>query len=158
MPVAEILDFALADCRTLAEAKRQSIRVDVPAAPLQVMVDCQKATMALTNVLNNAVKFTPAEGTIAVTVSAHAHQREVWIRIRDDGIGIEDGQLERVFDQFYQVEDPMTRRHDGLGLGLAIARSLLERQHGRIWAESDGLGQGSTFTLALPLAPPEAGG
>jgi signal transduction histidine kinase len=157
-PVADILDFALADCRRLAEAKRQMVAVEGPAVPVEVMVDPQKAAMALTNVLNNAVKFTPAEGTIAVCVTAHERKSEVWIRVSDNGVGIADDQLGRVFDQFYQVEDPMTRQHDGLGLGLAIARSLLERQNGRIWAESAGLGHGTTFTLALPLAASESPG
>jgi signal transduction histidine kinase len=156
--VADILNFALADCRTLAEARRQAITVEGPAAPVAVLADCYKAAMALTNVLNNAVKFTPAEGTIAVTVITHEHKGEVWIRVADDGIGLAEDQLERIFDQFYQVEDPMTRKHEGLGLGLAIARALLERQHGRIWAESDGLGRGSTFTLALPLARTDVAG
>jgi signal transduction histidine kinase len=158
VPATDILDFALADIRTLAEAKRQLIAVEGPSAPVDVMVDPQKAAMALTNVLNNAVKFTPAEGTIAVSVTAHERKGEVWIRVSDNGIGIAEDQLERVFDQFYQVEDPMTRQHEGLGLGLAIARSLLERQNGRIWAESAGLGHGTTFTLALPLAASEASG
>jgi signal transduction histidine kinase len=154
----DILDFALADIRTLAEAKRQLIAVEGPGASVDVRVDPQKAAMALTNVLNNAVKFTPAEGTIAVSVTAHERKGEVWIRVSDNGVGVDDDQLERVFDQFYQVEDPMTRQHDGLGLGLAIAKSLLERQNGRIWAESAGLGHGTTFTLALPMAAPEAAG
>jgi signal transduction histidine kinase len=158
VPVGDILDFALTDCRTLAEAKRQVIVVERPPAPIEVLADCHKAAMALTNVLNNAIKFTPAEGTITVTVTAQASKGEVWIRVGDDGVGLDDSQLERIFDQFYQVEDPMTRQHEGLGLGLPIARALLERQHGRIWAESGGLGWGSTFTLALPLARSGAAG
>jgi signal transduction histidine kinase len=157
VPATDVLDFALADIRTLAEAKRQLIVVEGPGAPVEVMVDPQKAAMALTNVLNNAVKFTPAEGTIAVSVTAHERKGEVWIRVSDNGVGIADDQLGHVFDQFYQVEDPMTRQHDGLGLGLAIARSLLERQNGRIWAESAGLGHGTTFTLALPMAAEASG-
>jgi signal transduction histidine kinase len=76
----------------------------------------------------------------------------VWIVVQDTGVGIPQDQLERVFEEFHQVEDHMTRRHGGMGLGLSIARALVEAHGGRIWAESEGPGRGSTFYISLPLA------
>jgi signal transduction histidine kinase len=74
--------------------------------------------------------------------------------VKDTGTGLAASELDRIFDQFYQVEDHMTRRHGGLGLGLAIAKAIVEKHEGRIWVESQGLGRGSTFYLGLPLAYP----
>ena len=72
--------------------------------------------------------------------------------MRDTGAGLAPDQLEKVFDQFYQVEDHMTRRHEGMGLGLSIVRAVVRGHNGRVWAESPGMNQGATFTIALPLA------
>ncbi len=149
-PINTILSAAHSDVVELADAKEQVLLLELPAHLIEVYVDPRKIEMALTNVLNNAVKFTPPRGVIVL--SAVAQSREVWIRVQDNGIGLPENQIERVFDQFYQVEDPMTRRHGGLGLGLTIARAIVERHDGRIWAESAGPGLGSTFTIALPLA------
>jgi signal transduction histidine kinase len=99
--------------------------------------------------LNNAIRFTPEGGHIRLSVERRP--REVWIRVADTGIGIAPDQLEPIFQEFYQVGDHMTRQHNGMGLGLAIARGVVEAHRGRLWAESGGLGQGATFTLALPL-------
>jgi signal transduction histidine kinase len=73
------------------------------------------------------------------------------VRVRDSGSGIPQADLERIFDQFYQVEDHMTRRHGGMGLGLAIVRAIAKGHGGRVWAESNGEGQGATMTVALPI-------
>ncbi len=149
-PLNRILGAAHADVIELAEAKEQVLLLEQPAYDIPVKVDAVRMEMAITNVLNNAVKFTPPGGLIVL--SAEEQAREVWVRVQDNGIGLEPDHLERIFDQFYQVEDPMRRRHGGLGLGLTIARAIVERHDGRIWAESAGLGLGSTFTVALPLA------
>ena len=113
------------------------------------MADGPKLTMALTNLLNNAMRFTPAGGDIDLGMERHGP--EAWLRVRDNGVGLPADQLEHVFDQFYQVENHMTRRHEGMGLGLAIVRAIARAHGGRAWAESAGPGQGSTFTIALPL-------
>jgi signal transduction histidine kinase len=113
-------------------------------------VDKLKTEIALTNTLNNAIKFTPNRGQIMVTVLAKP--REAWIKIQDTGAGLASDQLEKIFDQFYQVEEHLTRKAGGMGLGLSIARGVLEAQGGRIWAESAGPEQGSAFIIALPLA------
>ncbi len=72
--------------------------------------------------------------------------------VSDSGKGIEQDQLDQIFGEFYQVEDHMVRKHGGLGIGLSISRAIVNAHGGRIWAESDGLGKGATFKIALPTA------
>ena len=100
------------------------------------------------NLLNNAIKFTPEGGEIVVAIEERGD--EVWLRVRDTGVGIPADQLDLIFNRFYQVEPHLRRSHEGLGLGLAVARDLLEAQYGRIWARSN-TGAGSEFFVALPL-------
>jgi signal transduction histidine kinase len=142
-----VLAAAHAKVAVLADAKSQSLIVDSPAEAITIPIDPDKLEMAITNLLNNAVRFTPEGGVIRV--SAEKCPGEVWIVVRDNGIGIAPEHLQDIFEQFYQVEDPLTRRHGGLGLGLSIAQAIVERHGGRIWAESDGPGKGSTFTIAI---------
>ncbi len=144
-----VVDAACEELGMLIRAKGQSLQRHLPAEPLQAMTDGPKLTMALTNLLNNAMRFTPSGGTIDLGLERHGS--EAWLRVRDSGVGIPADQLERVFDQFYQVEDHMTRRHEGMGLGLAIVRAIARAHGGRAWAESPGPGLGATFTIALPL-------
>ncbi|MBN1667635.1 MAG: GAF domain-containing protein [Anaerolineales bacterium] len=135
-----------------AEAKNDHLHLNMP--PEQVLIQADsKLLLAFVNLLNNAVRFTPDPGEIVIRVQATAEQ--VQVSIQDDGIGIAPDQLERIFDQFYQVEDHMTRRYGGLGLGLAIARALVKLHNGKIWAESLGLGQGSTFYVQIPRYFPD---
>jgi signal transduction histidine kinase len=150
----EILDAVYTDAIALAQAKGQTMLYERPPHPIEVKVDRGKTEMALTNIVNNAIKFTSAGGRIEISVQERP--REAWVEVRDNGVGLRPDQLERIFEQFYQVEDPLTRHHGGMGLGLSIAKAVIERQGGRIWAESAGLGQGSVFTLALPLAHPRS--
>ena len=146
--LAVILSQAYNDVASVAETKSQTLTVNPLAAPLHVKADRLKTEMALTNVLNNAVKFTPESGWIEVTIEPRPS--EVWVKVTDTGVGIPADELERIFDQFHQVEDHLTRRAGGMGLGLTIARAVMEAQGGRVWAESPGPDQGSTFFIAIP--------
>lgn len=145
---AVIQEMDLAHDET-AVAKNQQIELHLPDKPVSVIIDKNMIEVILGNILNNAVKFTPQNGRIQLTLQQKG--REAWISIEDTGIGIPEDQLERIFSRFYQIESPLVREHEGLGLGLSIAKDLVELNHGRIWAESEP-GQGSQFTLALPLA------
>ncbi len=147
--LAEIMEGAHNESQSLAAAKQQRIEISYPALSDVVHVDLMKLQMALTNVLNNAIKFTPPGGTIKMFSERHAS--DLWIRVQDSGIGIPPDQLERIFENFYQVADHMTRKYNGMGLGLPIARSVVEAHKGRIWAESEGPNQGATLTISLPL-------
>lgn len=149
LSAAQVVRTALGELQALAQAKGQRLVLDLEQdAP--ICVDRAKIGMALVNVLNNAVKFTPQGGEIRI--SLEQRRREVWIRVADSGIGIPPDLLDKVFEEFFQAEDHMTRRHNGMGIGLSIARGMVEAHGGRIWAESGGTGHGSVFTIALPLA------
>ncbi|MBN1310983.1 MAG: GAF domain-containing protein [Anaerolineae bacterium] len=145
-----VLSTARASVIALAEARDQELAFEPPPSSLIVRADGELMVMALTSVLNNAIKFTSPGGKITLSVEKRAS--EAWVRVADNGIGIPKEQLEPIFDRFYQVEDHLRRREGGLGLGLAIAKAVVERQNGRIWAESPGTDKGSTFILAIPLA------
>ncbi len=150
IPLAALFQAAESDVNSMAQAKGHVFEVTVPDISLVVAVDRVKFGMALTNLLNNAIKFTPSGGRISLTYERKP--TAVWIKVIDTGVGIPQDQLEQIFEEFHQVEDHMTRRHGGMGLGLSIAKGLIEAHGGRIWAESEGPGHGSTFYINLPLA------
>jgi signal transduction histidine kinase len=152
VPVGDIVRVAYTDVLPLAQEREELVSLEMPDYEIAVLADARLMALALSNVLNNAVKFTPRGGQIFITVEEHP--TEARISVRDTGVGLPPDQQEAIFKQFYQVEDPMTRSHGGLGLGLAITQAVIERHGGRIWAESPGKDQGSTFTLTIPLAEP----
>jgi signal transduction histidine kinase len=140
----------LADSEEAARTNQIEVVQDLPGRPLQVNADREKLQLVFANLMNNALRFTPAGGRVRLTARQSNH--EVWVQITDTGIGIAHDELENIFRDFYQVENHLTRHKGGMGLGLSIARGLLKLHHGRVWAESPGVGKGSTFTIALPLA------
>lgn len=147
--VADLMSSAEQDIQPLAEAKNQRVEVKLPATHAMVLVDGLKLLAVLSNLLNNAVKFTPPEGTI--TLSCELQPDSVLMSVSDTGPGISLADQRRIFDEFVQVEDHLTRRHGGMGLGLTIARGLVEAHGGRLWVESPGHnGFGATFSLSLP--------
>ena len=154
MAVADLLQDVHFDVMTLLDSKRIKLQTAPIDDTVNVDVDRAKIAMALTNILNNAIDFTPEKERIII--DAQPRSDEVWIRIKDHGVGIEPDKVERIFEQFYQVENHMTRHHQGLGIGLSIARGLIEAHGGRVWAESAGVGHGTTFTIVLPTTDAEA--
>jgi len=115
-----------------------------------VFADRERVHQVLFNLLDNAVRFTPMGGR--VTVTASAHNGSIDVAVVDTGPGIAAEHLPRVFERFYRVDASRSRDDGGTGIGLAIARSVVEAHGGRIWAESEP-GKGSTFTFELPVAP-----
>jgi signal transduction histidine kinase len=138
-----------AEFASLAEAKKQSVHIKLASQPPIVEADRQKLHLVLANLLSNAIKFTPEGGRIHMEVETRGN--EVWVSVRDTGIGIPPREQERIFDRFYQVEPSLTRHFEGMGLGLSIAKGMVELHGGRIWVESVE-GMGSSFTFALPLS------
>lgn len=134
--------------RGLAADRGVALDLALPAAPLRLHADVDRLQTALQHVLRNAVQFTPEGGTVTVTAAATDDAAEV--RVRDTGRGVAAEDLERIFDEFVQVEDHLTRTHHGLGLGLTLTRALVRLHGGRVWAESPGLGGGTTVVLHLP--------
>ncbi len=119
-------------------------------SPLNIDADRQKIYLVVANLISNAVKFTPEGGRIHVSVTLKGHK--YWINVIDTGIGIPKAEYERIFDQFYQVEPSLTRRYQGMGLGLSLVKGMIEIHKGRIWVESV-VNKGSNFTVILPTAP-----
>lgn len=146
--LTEVVTEITAVLQETAVARQHTITYHLPANPLPIRADRDVIQTALNNLINNALKFTPAGGQIEIHLGRRSD--EAWFSVRDNGIGIPADRLDRVFMRFYQVESPLRRRYEGLGLGLAIAKELVELHNGRIWAESQP-GQGSLFTVALPL-------
>jgi signal transduction histidine kinase len=151
IPLGEFLNEIIHDMLPLVEARRHRLQYAPPSPDLQVSIDRTRMGMALTNVLNNALRFTPENGRIIVQADVH-NGGEIWVTVTDTGIGLTRDQLDRIFESFYQVEDHMTRHQGGMGIGLSIAKAMVEAHGGRIWASSGGLNHGSTFTITIPLA------
>ncbi|HBB86366.1 MAG TPA: hypothetical protein DC047_01975 [Blastocatellia bacterium] len=147
--LAPVLESAINVVRPTAEAKSIQIESNFEREPAVVSGDANRLQQVFWNLLSNAVKFTPPGGK--VTLSLRQLESEVQLEITDTGQGIDPGFLPFVFDRFRQADSTSTRQHGGLGLGLAIARQLIEIHGGNISAASDGDGKGATFRLRLPL-------
>ena len=148
-PIQRVVAKVYKDLAETARAREQTFLLDIEKELLFVDTDFSKLELVFTNILNNAIRFTPVGGEIAVRV--FPKNNEAWVEVLDSGVGIPKDKLADVFDDFYQVEDHMTRKYGGMGLGLAIVKGLVELHGGRVWAESDGPEQGSKFTVAIPL-------
>jgi CheY-like chemotaxis protein/nitrogen-specific signal transduction histidine kinase len=157
MPLAvpQLVDTVVAGLAPALTAKRIHLEQWIDATIVPVEGDRRRLHQVLSNVLSNAVKFTPEGGSIQLTCT----MREGWleIRVRDSGVGIAPAVLPYVFDRFRQADSGSTRRHGGLGLGLAITRHLVEQHGGDIRVESDGPGCGTTITIRLPAASTQWG-
>ena len=131
-------------------AGRHMMTISLPDQPLTVDGDPMRLTQVFANLLNNAAKYTPPEGRIAISMRSDGE--EVVASIGDNGIGIRSEILPRIFDLFYQANRTKGREQGGMGIGLALARSLVEMHGGQVEARSDGPGRGSVFVVRLPLA------
>jgi signal transduction histidine kinase len=146
--MAEVVAKAIEIASPLIEQRRQQLAVDVPRSGLQVNGDPIRLSQVVSNLLTNAAKYTPPEGRIFV--QAAAVDGEMVLRVRDSGAGIAPHVLPRVFDLFVQEREVLDRSQGGLGIGLTIVRSLVERHGGSVSAQSDGAGRGSEFIVRLP--------
>lgn len=144
-----MLSVALESQRSLLDSNRQSLEISLPTTPLWVRGDPVRLTQVVVNLVDNAVKFTPEGGKISV--SAKPTQNQCELRIKDNGIGIASTLLPEIFNLFTQGERTLDRRQGGLGIGLALAKDLIEMHGGSIQAFSDGAGKGSEFVIRLPL-------
>lgn len=138
------------------KAMRENIQIiaELPKSLPLVAVDARHIVQALGQVLDNAIKFNPKHGKIWMRAAQHGD--EVWVQIKDTGIGIPEAEREQIFNRFYQVDGATNRQYGGMGLGLSIVKEILDKHQGRIWVESNTDDSGVTFTLALPIAAADA--
>lgn len=132
------------------DAKRVTLTAEISPEPVSFLADEGRAIQILTNLIGNALQHTPENGV--VTVSVMCDKNEARFSVRDTGEGISEEHLTRIFDRFYRVDKSRSRVRGGSGIGLTIAKHLVESQSGKIWAESIGKNKGSVFTFVLPLA------
>jgi signal transduction histidine kinase/ActR/RegA family two-component response regulator len=145
-----VVEAAVEGLRGMAQAKRIDIRTEL--APSDALVDPARIQQVVWNLVCNAIKFTPADGRITVSLAPDEEGRRV-LRVCDTGQGIEPEFLPHLFERFRQADPSFARRHGGLGLGLAISQHLIERHGGTIEASSDGRGRGAEFVVTLPRPP-----
>jgi len=140
--------------RSAAEARSQTLNLVVPAAPIVVRGDSVRLEQVVRNLLDNAIKYTPEDGEISVTATAEGSMAV--IRVQDNGIGLSAGVLPRIFDLFTRDSRAIDSAADGLGIGLALVKSLVDLHDGIVQVQSAGPGRGSEFTVRLPLQEPPA--
>jgi signal transduction histidine kinase/CheY-like chemotaxis protein len=152
LTLASVLSAAVDSSRPLIEGRSHVLKVHPIDPAIHVDADAVRLTQVFANLLNNAAKYTPPGGQIQLQAAARGEQVE--IRVTDNGAGIPREMLTSIFDLFTQVPGSLDRAPGGLGIGLTLARTLVELHGGRIHAESDGPGQGSAFVVSLPVGQP----
>jgi len=148
--VEGLVTTAVERIRRQFDDKGVRLEIDLPAGLPTVLADEDRVGQVLMNLLGNALQYTP-DGR-AVRIRARRVESEVQIEIQDEGTGIPSEHLPHIFTRFYRVDPSRSRAGGGSGIGLTIARHLVEGHGGRIWAQSSGAGKGSSFTFSLPLA------
>lgn len=147
--IARIIEDVIVSFSEMANKKNITIKKALqPGYELWVDVDAGKVAIVLSNIMKNAITFTNDGGEIIIR--GEQHPDYVKVSVKDNGIGIPTKDLQHVFDRFYQVEGHLTRRHGGMGLGLSVAKVMVEMHGGRIWVDSEE-GKGSIFSFILPV-------
>ena len=147
----EVVEATLRPLRIQFQEKKVALESSVPSSLPQIVADEQQLSWVITNLVTNALKYTDAGGTVSVLGSAAPG--EIRLEVRDTGVGIAREHMDRIFDKFVQVRNAAGSTPGSVGLGLAIAKEIVEMYGGRIWVESE-VGQGSTFAFVLPTRRP----
>ena len=146
--ISDLIRDAAKDMETFAENKELEITVDLPKESLLLNCDSDRVRQVVSNLVNNAIKFTPKHGKIGVGVENL--EEFVMVKVFDNGIGIPKEEHENIFKRFYEIGDYLSHESGGTGLGLSIVKGIVEAHGGRVWTES-ALGEGSTFYFTLPV-------
>jgi signal transduction histidine kinase len=148
--IGDLIEECLTRARTLHSLTAESLQFR-PGPPATVLGDADEVRAAVSNLIDNAVKYSGSEVKVTVE-TAKVDGKFVSVRVKDEGPGIPKTELKRVFRRFHRVPGPLASRVKGTGLGLYIVRSVAKRHGGRAWADSEGPGRGSVFVLQLPIA------
>lgn len=147
--LSQVIEMSLETVESLIKAAKHDFILHLPDEPIYLHADMNRMTQILVNLLTNAIKYTNPGGQISLSVTAENNQ--VIIRVKDNGIGIPSDHLERIFELFHQIEQVGKELQNGLGIGLNLAKTLVEMHNGSIVAYSKGKDQGSEFVVRLPL-------
>ncbi|HZP88813.1 MAG TPA: response regulator [Burkholderiales bacterium] len=147
--LSTVIEQAVEMARPLVDAPGHELKVSMPASPVLIDGDPTRLAQIFCNLLTNAAKYTEGKGVIRL--SAEQHDGQIVVEVQDSGIGISAEHLPRLFEMFGQVESALQRAQGGLGIGLSLAKALVEMHGGQISAHSEGLGKGTTFTVRLPV-------
>lgn len=148
LEASTIVQRAVETSQPLLDARRHEFSVHLPPGPVIIEGDLVRLSQVVSNLLNNAAKYTDEGGSISLTVEPV--NNELFIRVRDNGRGIDPSALPGLFQLFYQVDRNLDRAEGGLGIGLSLVRSLMTMHGGDVWAKSEGRGKGSEFVIRLP--------
>jgi signal transduction histidine kinase len=147
--LSAVIEECMKSARTVHHLSEDALRYE-PGSTLSVMADPDEVRAAISNLIDNAVKYSGKQVDVTVgTKNLDGRFVEIWVK--DCGVGIPKVELKQIFKRFYRVPGPLATRIKGTGLGLFIVRSVAKRHGGRVWAESEGPGRGSTFVLQLPI-------
>ena len=149
--LGDIVETAVEAIRPVMERSGLTIVSSLPDGPVHLQADPHRISQVLSNLLSNAAKYTPSGGRVDISLEHDDHHATV--SVADTGIGIPPEMAEGIFAMFAQIDRPQERGHMGLGIGLTLARSLVEMHGGTLSVQSDGVGKGSTFSVRLPLLP-----
>jgi CheY-like chemotaxis protein len=147
--LADVVSMAVETSRGYIDKRAHELTLSLPAEPILLKADGARVAQLFANLLNNAAKYTEPHGHIWLT--AQRKENEVEVRVRDNGIGIAPEMLPHIFDLFTQADHALARSQGGLGIGLTLVRRIIELHGGTVRASSPGLGQGSEFTVRLPV-------
>jgi len=150
--INEVVTAAVAAMQPQIEKKQAVVNLKLEAQNANFMGDREKMQEALVNLIENALKFSRSEEAPVIELITGNENDLIRLTVADNGVGIGQEYLDKIFNKFYQIEDAMTRKVGGVGLGLALVKEIVGNHHGRIWAESDGKGKGSRFIFQIPLA------
>jgi signal transduction histidine kinase/ActR/RegA family two-component response regulator len=151
LDLGNLVMLVLEDARFALEAKRIRLHTDVPSEPAVLRADGERLTQVVWNLLLNAIKFTPKDGEISVTL--RQAESDLELVVRDTGIGIAPDFLAHIFEPFRRSDSKSKRPHGGLGIGLSITKHLVDLHGGSLEARSDGIGKGASFLVRLPISP-----
>ncbi len=149
LDVRSLLKEAVQIWQARAAEAGVDLQLEIEEGLPEPMADPDLLSQVIGNLLDNAIKFSPNGGVVGIR--AWREGNDLWIAVSDQGIGIPKDKLEQIFERFYQVDGGTTRHFGGMGIGLTLCRAIIEAHGGRIWAESEGPGHGSTFYIVLPL-------